>query len=205
MPAEPFDVQADLFAQLITSRAAGPVVVVGHSYGGGLALFLAAQHPDLVKGLVLVASLGGNGSVTFGDWLLAAPLLGGIASALTLGVYEQFAPTVARFSRSGALAANVPTVPTSVLSQQRTTFLAEQRFLMKERKELDKILDTVHCPATVITGDRDLIIPREAAVDLAARLSNGRLVEIPGQGHLIPRDAPGAVAQEVLELVATPV
>ena len=76
---------------------------------------------------------------------------------------------------------------------------------MKERKELDKILDTVHCPATVITGDRDLIIPREAAVDLAARLSNGRLVEIPGQGHLIPRDAPDAVAQEVLELVATPV
>ena len=135
MPAEPFDVQADLLAQLITSRNAGPVVVVGHSYGGGVALFLAAQHPDVVKGLVLVASLGGKGSVTFRDWLLAAPFLGGIASALTLGAYEYFAPTLARFSRSGALAVNVPMVPTSVLSQQRTTFLAEQRFLMNARKE----------------------------------------------------------------------
>ena len=76
---------------------------------------------------------------------------------------------------------------------------------MNARKEFDKILHTVHCPATVITGDRDLIIPREAAVDLAARLSNGRLVEILGQGHLIPRDAPEAVAQEVLELLAMPV
>ncbi len=76
---------------------------------------------------------------------------------------------------------------------------------MKARKELENILDTAHCSVTVTTGDRALTFPREAAVDLAARLSKGRLVEIPGQGHLIPRDAPDAVAQEVLELVATPV
>ena len=57
----------------------------------------------------------------------------------------------------------------------------------------------------MITGDRPLTIPRETAVDLADRLSKVRLVEIPGQGHIIPRDALDTVAQEVLELAATPV
>lgn len=32
----------------------GPVVVVGHSFGGAIALNLAAAHPDLVSGLVLL-------------------------------------------------------------------------------------------------------------------------------------------------------
>ena len=76
---------------------------------------------------------------------------------------------------------------------------------MNVRKELDNIFDTAHCSATVTTSDRPLTIPRETAVDVTARLSNGLLVEIPGQGHIIPRDALDTVAQEVLELAATPV
>ena len=76
---------------------------------------------------------------------------------------------------------------------------------MNVRKELDNIFDTAHCSATVTTSDRPLTIPRETAVDLADRLSKVRLVEIPGQGHIIPRDALDTVAQEVLELAATPV
>jgi pimeloyl-ACP methyl ester carboxylesterase len=44
---------ADL-ARLISVVSRGPCVVAGHSYGGLLALVLAARHPDSVAGLVLV-------------------------------------------------------------------------------------------------------------------------------------------------------
>jgi pimeloyl-ACP methyl ester carboxylesterase len=39
---------------LIEKVAEGPVDLVGHSYGGFVSAFLAADHPDLVRSLVLV-------------------------------------------------------------------------------------------------------------------------------------------------------
>src|SRR5713101_2318117 len=39
---------------LIETLGVGPVHLVGHSYGGFIAAFLAADHPDLVRSLVLV-------------------------------------------------------------------------------------------------------------------------------------------------------
>lgn len=46
--------QADALAQLLRDEATGPVLVVGHSFGGAVAVHLADRHPDLVRGLVLL-------------------------------------------------------------------------------------------------------------------------------------------------------
>jgi pimeloyl-ACP methyl ester carboxylesterase len=59
---EPYSMQvhlADLVALLQTLNL-GPVHLVGHSYGGVIAVLLAKDHPELVRTLVLAeASLGG--------------------------------------------------------------------------------------------------------------------------------------------------
>ncbi len=49
---------ADAAADWIKEQIGQPVIWVGHSFGGRVGLRLAAQHPDWVKGLVLVASAG---------------------------------------------------------------------------------------------------------------------------------------------------
>ena len=54
--AAPWTIDANVaaLATLVENEADGPVLVVGHSFGGAVALHLAAQCPDLVSGLVLL-------------------------------------------------------------------------------------------------------------------------------------------------------
>jgi lipase len=62
--AAPWTIDANVaaLAALTEDHADGPVVVVGHSFGGALALNLAAARPDLVGGLVLLdPAVGLNG------------------------------------------------------------------------------------------------------------------------------------------------
>ncbi|AFM16217.1 lysophospholipase [Mycolicibacterium chubuense NBB4] len=52
----PWTIDANVAAlgALLDAETDGPVVVVGHSFGGALALNLAAARPDLIAGLVLL-------------------------------------------------------------------------------------------------------------------------------------------------------
>jgi lipase len=48
------DANTEALAALLDDEGGAPVLVVGHSFGGALALDLAAARPDLVAGLVLL-------------------------------------------------------------------------------------------------------------------------------------------------------
>src|SRR6476469_5291976 len=48
------DGQSDQLAELVVRQRLNPAVVVGHSHGGVLALAMAARHPGLVAGLVVL-------------------------------------------------------------------------------------------------------------------------------------------------------
>lgn len=59
-PAEGWDTRqyADFVAGFIREKIGAPVVWVGHSFGGRVGMRLGVQHPDVLKGLVLVAAAG---------------------------------------------------------------------------------------------------------------------------------------------------
>jgi pimeloyl-ACP methyl ester carboxylesterase len=59
-PAEGWDTgqYADEAARFIRERIGGPIVWVGHSFGGSIGLRLAVRHPEVLKGLLLVAAAG---------------------------------------------------------------------------------------------------------------------------------------------------
>ena len=98
--AAPWTIDANVAAcaGLIEDEADGPVVVVGHSFGGAVALHLAAQCPDLVSGVVLLdpaVALDGRWMQEIAEATLASPDYTDRAEARTeksTGVWADVAP-----------------------------------------------------------------------------------------------------------------
>jgi lipase len=74
----PWTIEANVAAlgALLEHEADDPVVVVAHSFGGAVALRLAAAHPDRIAGLVLLdpaVGLDGAWMLEIADAMLASP------------------------------------------------------------------------------------------------------------------------------------
>lgn len=208
LPATSMVENAALAADVIAGRAGGPAVVVGHSYGGGIALLLAARHPDVVAGLVLAASVGRAGSVSGVDRLLALPVVGTAFSAaglFALGrVLPPFGALSARLGGHAAawLQASLPDRRYSAGISQAgirlwRSFVTEQRALLSEIAAVETAAASVRVPTAVVTGTWDVVVPPTVAVGLAAAVPGAELVTVARTGHFLPRDAPGVLATAV--------
>lgn len=184
-------------------------VLVGHSYGGGVALSAAALAPHRVEAVVLLASVG-PGCVSGWDRLLAAPVVGPLCAL----VAWRLTPWIARARLAGItrlqdrLLAPGEHVNWQVWAHASRepglwrTFLVEQRALMRELDELVALISSVQAPTLLLADPRDKIVPFHTARRLAQALPNGRLQLIEGAGHHLPRRAPGAVAGAMAAFLA---
>jgi len=76
--AAPWTIDANVaaFAALLDEQATTPVLVVGHSFGGALAMHLAAARPDQVSALLLLdpaVGLDGTWTRDIADAMLSSP------------------------------------------------------------------------------------------------------------------------------------
>jgi pimeloyl-ACP methyl ester carboxylesterase len=149
-------------------------LIVAHSWAGSMVLGLARRRPDLVRGLVLVGSVG-PGAITRMDRVMGHPAVGSLADR-----WE------ARVTRP------VRRTPAALLA-----FLAEQRSLVRDLPAVVDGLDGITAPAIVLAGTRDHIVQPSIAEALAARLPNAELVSVPGGGHRLHRTHPQLVARVV--------
>lgn len=117
-----------------------PVFLVGHSFGGGVSIKFAHDHPDKVRYLVLVNSLGGSmAGRPLWDWGVHFP--GDLRRVLPV-ILEDALPNVVRNPRALWKVANLA----------RSADLTVELEALKDRK----------LPVVVLWGDKDRIIPKTA-------------------------------------------
>jgi pimeloyl-ACP methyl ester carboxylesterase len=186
-------------------------VLVGHSYGGGVALSAASLAPGRVAAVVLLASVG-PGCLTGWDRLLAAPGAGRLCAQ----VAWRLTPWLARARLAGIARRRGRSLrPDEHVNWQVwghagygrhplwRTFLTEQRALLRELGELEHALASVRAPVLVLADPGDTVVPVETARRLARALPDARLQLVDGAGHHLPRRAPQVVADAIVAFLTT--
>jgi 3-oxoadipate enol-lactonase len=185
------DTVADRLAARITRRHGAPVVVIGHSTGGAIALRLAAGHAGLVAGLLLVdtgAHMRAHGDV---DAILAA-LATDWGARLHARVLDRSFATALDPAFRDELLGYAVTVP----ARAALDVLRSQRDL-----DLTPGLAMMDCPVTVLHGLHDPTRTPDQARELAAAIPGARL-RLLDTGHTPVYEDPGGVATELLALLA---
>jgi acyl-coenzyme A synthetase/AMP-(fatty) acid ligase/pimeloyl-ACP methyl ester carboxylesterase len=191
----------------------GPVVTVGHDWGGAISLGWALAHRDQVRGVVLANTAveqppGDRGPLLIRlahvPWLrqlscVLTPLFVRATSALS-------APALPGDVRR-ALAA-----PYATPRRRRSVgdFVADIPFAPDHpsRPAIEAIASGVRSldvPALLLWGPRDPVFSEAYLADLRQRLPQARVHRFEGASHLVTEDAPGyaaAVAQWVEDLGA---
>jgi pimeloyl-ACP methyl ester carboxylesterase len=183
-------------------------VVLGHSWGGGIALDLAIHHPDRVSALVLVASVG-PGCLTPVDYVLARPRVGAwiTRTAYQLGGHwyvERVREHVwAELTEADRADFDRHVRATTERGGGADTFHVEQRALLAELPDLVARLPQITAPTTVIQGTRDRVVPPRTARRLAAAIPHATLRVVQGADHELLGSAAPLLAAEIRAAAAS--
>ena len=190
-----FDDCAEDCAALLEVLSPGPVIVIGYSMGGAIAQILAYRHPEMLRGLVLVA--------TAAEWRAAPQLRAAwnLMSALQLG--WRLTPRRAWSQFMNLLyGGSPPSWFAGELARGAPWDIAEAGREMG-RFDARPWLRDVRVPAVVVATVHDVLVPVSRQRTLARAL--GAPVIDVDAGHLIALTDPGQLngaLQGAIEIVA---
>ena len=195
----------DLLAVLGIDR----VTVVGHSFGGGVAMQFAYQYPELVERIVLVNAGGVSKDVSLALRLAAMPMG---AEALAMLRAAGVMPAIRRFGRavgavlgSTRLGRDVTDVVEMLEGFQDPAGLAAFARTLRSVVDasgqyvtmLDRSYLVQSVPVQIIWGEDDLIIPVDHAHTAHAAIPGSRMEIFEDSGHMPFHDHPDRFVQVV--------
>ncbi|MDA8312059.1 MAG: alpha/beta fold hydrolase [Actinomycetota bacterium] len=185
-PTEPWgSAEYAACVEALLDELGGPVVVLGHSFGGRVAVHVAATRPDAVRALVLTGVPLLRLSPPSRP-ALAYRALRALHQAGLLGD-ERLEHARRRYGSADYAAA------AGIMRQVHSRVVAES---------YEAQLDAIACPVTLVWGEDDTTVPLTVATTALDRLrrsdpTRAELVTLQGAGHLVPLSSPAALRQAV--------
>ena len=159
-----------------------PPVVLGHSFGGRVAVHLAASHPDAVAGLVLTGAPLVRRPGAEARKPALAYRAGRALHRKGLLPDARMDALRRRYGSRDYLAA------TGVMRGVHVTVVNET---------YEDQLRALTCPVELVWGDDDAEVPVSVAEAARSLLARATLTTVPGAGHLVPLTAPAALREAV--------
>lgn len=173
-----------------------PVILVGASLGGAVAIDFALHYSSWVRSLVLMDSVGFSGSFPVGQFL-PSPLI-------ELGVNWLY------FRKHAALAAAsvLPILDASLIDALRCSLLHQEMLGWRDAiasftqsggyANLSNAIAQVTHPTLILWGKADDVLGTADATRFEQAIPGSRLVWVEGAGHVPHFDQPQVVADHIL-------
>lgn len=194
--------QADLVYAFIKQENLRNVTVIGHSFGGGVALALALKLDEekdaRLERLVLMDSLAYKQPIPFFFQVLRTPVVGEVGMGLTPPEVQTASALAIAFHDKGKLSAD------AVYSYAKPLYTEGGRYALVRTVEqlvpddidvLSARYRSIKTPALLVWCRQDKIVPLSYGVRLNADLPKSRIKVVEECGHIPQEEQPEETAQ----------
>jgi proline iminopeptidase len=222
------DGHARFYEEVREALGLDSVLVLGHSFGGTVALTYAALFPDHVERCIAVAAFGlGTEVDASGGGEAEAAFAAALERHANAPWYAEARPVMDEWTER-VLATNDATEVERMMAKVLPFYMAhperpevasgidEFRRHLKADLAADKawegglyqtidlrpMLGRISCPTLVIAGELDFISGPHQARPIASSIRGARLLEIPDCGHFMSVEAPAVYREAVLEFLS---
>lgn len=198
IPVNPGSIRQHLL-RIVETWIGEPIVLVGASLGGAVAIDFALHHSNWVRSLALIDSVGFSGSFPIGQFLpqglidLGADWLyfrkrAALAAASVLPMVH---PTLIDALRCSLLHQEMPGWREAITSFTRSGGHADLS---------DRIAQVIH-PTLILWGKADDVLGTADATRLERAIADSQLIWIEDAGHVPHFDQPQVVANHLLSFM----
>jgi pimeloyl-ACP methyl ester carboxylesterase len=210
-----------LLYRFVTEVVGGPAVLVGNSMGGLISAFEAATHPRDVAGVVLIDPALPPDLRTRPDprtlLIFGAYFTPGLGRAVIGRRQRQLTPEELAMDTlrlccahpdrvsPDALDVHLELVRSRSYPQLAAEFVEATRSLLRtmaRRRKYAALLRRITAPVLLIHGELDRLIPVTSARAVVRAHPQWRYEEVPDVGHVPQLEAPGRVAELILDWTA---
>lgn len=185
-------------ARSALSLRAGPVVAVGHSMGGRVALEMVRSAPDRVAGLCLMDT--GIAPRRDGEEAQRQILVDLAFSEGMRALAARWLPPMVHEAR----VADAPFMAalTEMVAQADPERHQRQIRALLDRPDARGVLPSIRCPTLVMVGRQDRWSPLAQHEEIARLTPDAELAVVEDSGHMAPVERPEPVTKALLDWLA---
>lgn len=202
-----WDGQGDLTDAVVAAVIAHltePMDLIGHSYGGLLAVRIALERPDLVRSLSLfepvLMSIAATDAPELAAW--SDDHMGQVNAHVVSGDPAMGARLFLRLWGDGRPWDTLPEDLREGSTRRIGFIVSSQPAIAQDNRDLVSRLGQIKVPVLVMDGGKSPDVMKVVQDGLAARIGNARRVSFEDLGHMGPISHPVLVASEIRKNIA---
>ena len=196
--------QTQLLHETLSRLGVTHPMLVGHSWGGSLALAYAVEYPTELSAIVLLApaAYSDGGPDQFMRAVLKTPIVGDVSLTMGRVIFGQH-----QLKKELQKAFYPESVPEEYLRQASASWLRHKqlRAILEDEYSLDRDLEKVSrhyseisIPVVIVTGDHDKVVSaKQNAYRLKTSITHSQLIELKNTGHQVPQTHPESIFNAV--------